>query len=135
MFKLTVMENKKQNIELSDIFSSHAEDILQHHKLSSEQKKAFDAIMHCRTSVLGGHIDRCDNCGYTKQSYNSCRNRHCPKCQLLKKVQWVDKLAHSLPPVKHFSLFLQFRSAFISYFTSIRTRLTAFFSRLQGTLC
>jgi len=59
-------------------------------------------IQNCRTSALGGHMDRCDSCGYTKQSYNSCRNRHCPKFQFTKKLQWVDKLAANLPPVKHF---------------------------------
>ncbi|MDP2336048.1 MAG: transposase zinc-binding domain-containing protein [Bacteroidota bacterium] len=47
-------------------------------------------------------MDRCDSCGYTKQSYNSCCNRHCPQCQYIKKLQWVDKLASNLPPVKHF---------------------------------
>lgn len=96
------MENKKQNIELSDIFRSHQEVFLQKHKLCTEQRKAFKAIMQCRTSALGGHIDRCNNCGYTKQAYNSCRNRHCPKCQFVKKAQWVDKLSGNLPPAKHF---------------------------------
>lgn len=96
------MENKKQNIELSDIFRSHQEVFLQKQKLCAEQRKAFKAIMQCRTSALGGHIDRCNNCGYTKQAYNSCRNRHCPKCQFVKKAQWIDKLAGNLPPVKHF---------------------------------
>lgn len=96
------MENKKQSIELADIFSSHAEVFLQTHNLCLEQQKAFNSIMQCRTSALGGHIDRCDNCGYTKQAYNSCRNRHCPKCQYVKKAKWVDKLAGNLPPVKHF---------------------------------
>jgi hypothetical protein len=96
------MENKRQSIELADIFSSHEKDFLQNHKLCPEQLKAFNAIMQCRTAVLGGHIDCCDNCGYTRQSYNSCRNRHCPKCQFVKKAQWVDKLAANLPAVKHF---------------------------------
>ncbi len=96
------MENIKQSIEIADIFSSRANDFLQNHKLCPEQLKAFNDIMQCRTAALGGHIDRCDNCGYTRQSYNSCRNRHCPKCQFVKKVQWVDKLAANLPPVKHF---------------------------------
>lgn len=96
------MDNKKQNIELSDIFRSHQEVFFQKHKLCKEQTKAFKAIMQCRTSALGGHIDRCNNCGYTKQAYNSCRNRHCPKCQFVKKAQWIDKLAGNLPPVKHF---------------------------------
>jgi len=96
------MENKKQSIELADIFSGQATDFLRNHNLCPEQLKAFNAIMQCRTSALGGHVDRCDNCGYTRQSYNSCRNRHCPKCQFVKKAQWVDKLAANLPPVKHF---------------------------------
>ena len=96
------MENKKQSIELADIFSGQATDFLRNHNLCTEQLKAFNAIMQCRTAALGGHIDRCDNCGYTRQSYNSCRNRHCPKCQFVKKAQWVDKLAANLPPVKHF---------------------------------
>ena len=96
------MENKKQPMELADIFSSHANDFLQNNKLCPEQLKAFHAIMQCRSAALGGHIDRCDNCGFTRPSYNSCRNRHCPKCQSVKNAQWVDKLAANLPPVKHF---------------------------------
>jgi len=60
--------------------------------------------MECRTATLGGHTDRCEACGYTRQSYNSCRNRHCPKCQLIKTAQWVDKVASNLPPVPHFHI-------------------------------
>ena len=96
------MENQKQSIELADIFSSHAKDFLEKHELCPEQQKAFNDIIQCRTAALGGHIDHCDHCGYTRQSYNSCRNRHCPKCQFVKKAQWVDKLTGNLPPVKHF---------------------------------
>lgn len=96
------MENKKQHIELADIFSRHADDFLQNNTLCPEQLKAFRAVMQCRTAALGGHIDRCDSCGFTRPSYNSCRNRHCPKCQFVKKAQWVDKLSANLPPVKHF---------------------------------
>ena len=96
------MENKKQSIELADIFRSHAKDFLQNHRLCPEQIKAFNAIIQCRTAALGGHIDCCENCGHTRQSYNSCRNRHCPKCQFVKKSQWVDKLTANLLPVKHF---------------------------------
>ena len=96
------MENQRQSIELADIFSSYAEEFLSSHSLCSEQIKAFNSIINCRTSTLGGHIDHCDYCGYTRQSYNSCRNRHCPKCQFVKKAQWVDKLASNLPPVRHF---------------------------------
>ncbi|HDH87106.1 MAG TPA: IS91 family transposase [Desulfobacteraceae bacterium] len=96
------MENKKQNIELADIFRTHANHFLKSHMLSPEQRKAFHAIIQCRTSALGGHVDQCDHCGHIRPSYNSCRNRHCPKCQSMKKVQWVDKLSANLPPVKQF---------------------------------
>lgn len=98
------MENKRQEIELADIFRSHTENFLQYHTLCPEQRKAFEDIIRCRTSELGGHIEHCDNCGYSKQAYNSCRNRNCPKCQYVKKLQWVDKLKSKLLPIKHFHL-------------------------------
>lgn len=98
------MENKKQPIEMADIFGICGDDFLKTHNLCPDQLKAFNAIKNCRTAVLGGHKDQCDHCGYSKQSYNSCRNRHCPKCQNTKKLQWVDKLAANLPPVRHFHL-------------------------------
>lgn len=96
------MENKKQPIELADIFRDCGDDFLKTHNLCADQVKAFRAIEDCRTAVLGGHTNRCGQCGFTKQSYNSCRNRHCPKCQFTKKLQWVDKLAANLPPVRYF---------------------------------
>ena len=98
------MENKKQSIELADIFSSHAEVFKQTHALCQEQLKAYNAITLCRTPALGGHTSHCESCGHVRNAYNSCRNRHCPKCQYIKKEQWVDKLASNLPPVKHFHL-------------------------------
>jgi hypothetical protein len=98
------MENIKHKLELGDIFRSHGEEFLSGHHLSCEQRKAFHDIVQCRTAALGGHVDQCDHCGYTRPSYNSCRNRHCPKCQFMKKVQWVDKLAANLPPVKQFHI-------------------------------
>ena len=97
-----VMENTKQDFELADILSDQAAVFLQQHNLCPEQLKAYKAITQCRTAALGGHVDYCDNCGYVRQSYNSCRNRHCPKCQFIKKELWVDKLTANLLPVKHF---------------------------------
>lgn len=96
------MENKRQDIELADIFGACGNDFIKTHNLCPDQLKAFEAITQCRTAALGGHTDQCDHCGHIKQSYNSCRNRHCPKCMLTRKMQWVDKLAANLPPVKHF---------------------------------
>jgi hypothetical protein len=98
------MENKRQSVELADILASHAESFLQSHNLCPIQQKAFEDIRRCRTSALGGHNFLCDNCGHLRPEYNSCRNRHCPKCQFVKKAQWVDKLAANLPPVKHFHI-------------------------------
>jgi len=66
-------------IEVQDIFNQFGSDFLEQHKLYPEQWKVFAAIKNCRTSVLGAHIDACDECGFEKISYNSCRNRHCPK--------------------------------------------------------
>ncbi len=98
------MENNRQTIETGDIFASHAGEFLKNHTLHPVQLKAFRAIQACRTATLGGHQSRCDGCGHTRQAYNSCRNRHCPKCQFVKRAQWVDKLAANLPAVRHFHL-------------------------------
>src|SRR5690554_6875063 len=98
MFKILAMENKRQTIELSDIFEKNKETFLSSPKLVSTQRKAFRDILSCRTEKLGGHVRECNNCETKEQAYNSCRNRHCPKCQFTKKAKWVDKLASNLPP-------------------------------------
>jgi hypothetical protein len=97
-------ENKKQNIELGDIFRENAKGYMRHYQPCPVQQKALMAIINCRTATMGGHLQRCNNCPYARQAYNSCRNRHCPKCQFVKKAQWVDKLAGNLPATKHFHL-------------------------------
>ena len=62
----------------------------------------MSAIEACRTSLLGGHKDKCDSCGHIEISYNSCRNRHCPKCQFLKKEKWIEDRAEDLLPIQYF---------------------------------
>src|SRR5262249_10130084 len=59
------------------------------HALTREQKRVLTDIAQCRTAALGGYLDRCDACGYEHPSYNSCRNRHCPKCQALAQEKWI----------------------------------------------
>lgn len=98
------MSNIRNTIELADIFSRRSNDFMSNNNLCSIQAKAYSDILNCRTSKLGGHKNQCSECNYSKQSYNSCRNRHCPKCQFIKKAQWVDQLAGNLPPVKHFHI-------------------------------
>lgn len=97
------MENKKQIIEIADIFRDKRHDFLTENTLCAVQQKAMEDIIACRTSELGGHTLSCNHCGHKVRSYNSCRNRNCPKCQYIKRMQWVDKLAADLPPGKTFS--------------------------------
>ena len=79
--------------ELGDIFALFGEEYRKNHKLPLQQRKVMFAVEACRTAVLGGHIDSCDSCSHKRISYNSCRNRHCPKCQNLNKEKWVEKLS------------------------------------------
>lgn len=71
-------------------------------KLNSWQIRTLSAIKSCRTAVLGGHIDSCESCEYIQISYNSCRNRHCPKCQGHKQEEWVQKRESELLPVPYY---------------------------------
>jgi len=73
-------------------------------KLQLSDHKVMNAIEACRTSSLGGHVDECTACGYERCSYNSCRNRHCPKCQGINQLKWVDKRAADLLPVGYFHI-------------------------------
>ena len=89
-------------VEIQDIFSAYGDKYRSNHKLSLVQHKAMNGIINCRTSALGGHQNTCQNCGYSKPSYNSCRNRHCPKCQSLAKEKWVDQQKANLLNVEYF---------------------------------
>jgi len=77
-------------------------DYRKNHPLPLNQLKTMNAIESCRTSVLGGHIDVCDSCGHERISYNSCRNRHCPKCQGLAKEQWLLERERDLLNIGYF---------------------------------
>ena len=66
--------------------------------------RVMGAIEACRTAVLGGHVERCNDCGHTVISYNSCRNRHCPKCQAGAAREWLDARAADLLPVEYFHI-------------------------------
>ena len=90
--------------ELGDVFSFFGEDYRKNHKLPLQHRKVMFAVEACRTAILGGHVDSCDNCNHKRISYNSCRNRHCPKCQNLNKEKWVEKLSCNLLPVKYFHI-------------------------------
>lgn len=89
-------------VEVQDIFKQHGGSYRKAHKLPYTHHKAMNSIEKCRTAALGGHIDECDQCGYIKISYNSCRNRHCPKCQTLAKERWIEARKEDLLSVQYF---------------------------------
>ena len=78
--------------EVADVFRRYGDTYRQHHdaSLSTAQRRVMTAIEICRTAALGGHVEQCDQCGHQRISFNSCRNRHCPKCQSLARAQWLD---------------------------------------------
>ena len=91
-------------IGVGGIIRQYGQQFRQQYNMSPVQQKAFFAVKNCRTPAMGGHADRCDQCGHMRFFYNSCRNRHCPQCQGLKRTKWVDKLACDLLPVQYFHI-------------------------------
>ncbi len=91
-------------LEVADIFRAHgpAWREAQRGHLSLAQLKVMSAITQCRTAALGGHVLRCDGCGLDQVSYNSCRNRHCPKCQSSAAKRWLDARQADLLPVEYY---------------------------------
>lgn len=94
----------RPTLELADIFRGEAVSFQRDYgaRLSSSQQRAFADIQACRTAVMGGHVGACDECGHREISYNSCRNRHCPKCQALARAQWLEQRAAELLPISYF---------------------------------
>jgi predicted Zn-ribbon and HTH transcriptional regulator len=91
-------------IEVADIFRRYGQEYLKEEKQPVYILKAISAIQRCRTSALGGHKEKCDKCGHERISYNSCRNRHCPKCQSLAREKWITERERELLPVKYFHI-------------------------------
>ncbi len=88
--------------ELADIVRLHGGDVRSAQTLASVQLRALRAIETCRTPALGGHRETCDRCGASRAVYHSCRNRHCPKCQILAKQRWIEARRAELLPVPYF---------------------------------
>jgi hypothetical protein len=92
----------RPSYELADIFVRYGDQYLNTHPVSFEQLKVMSLIRVCRTAALGGHVEKCDHCGFERPAYNSCRNRHCPKCQTMAKEQWLNNRRAELLPVGYF---------------------------------
>ena len=96
------MGTTRPALEVADIFRRHGAAWQQTERLSLGQLKVMSAIEQCRTAALGGHALRCDACGHTEMAYNSCRNRHCPKCQAKAAKRWLDARQADLLPVEYY---------------------------------
>jgi len=90
--------HKDKSPELADVFRIHGEEYQNNNNIPGEYYKIMFHITHCRTSKMGGHILECNECDFHKNAYNSCRDRHCPKCQTMVKEKWLnDRKAELLP--------------------------------------
>ena len=94
--------NSRHPIDIAQLFREYGRQFLDTHTLCVDQLKAFNAISACRTSAMGGHLQGCNYCDHQRIAYNSCRNRHCNKCQYTKQLVWVDKLKSNLPVCPYF---------------------------------
>ena len=93
---------ERPKYEVADILRLYLDDYLKDHTLSTHQHKVVNDIIACRTSKLGYHKIKCDVCDYERIEYDSCRNRHCPKCQGSKRLQWVNDRLNELLPVPYY---------------------------------
>ncbi|MBU2483257.1 MAG: transposase, partial [Proteobacteria bacterium] len=96
------MTPQKPRWEVADVLRLHGKAFRRSRPLPVSQLKIMSAIERCRTAALGGHLEQCDCCGFEKPAYNSCRNRHCPKCQGLDKARWIEARRVEVLPVGYF---------------------------------
>jgi Transposase zinc-binding domain len=94
--------------EVADVFRRYGDDYRERHgaSLCTAQRRVMTAIERCRTAALGGHVEQCDQCGHQRISFNSCRDRHCPKCQSLARAQWLDDRRAELLDTQYFHVVL-----------------------------
>ncbi len=112
-------------LDVADIVRTHGAAYRREHALSLDQRAVLRAIATCRTPVLGGHLDVCDTCGHTRPAYNSCRNRHCPKCQALPAARWIDARLARLLPTPYFHVVFTLPAALRGLVLHNRRRLFA----------
>jgi hypothetical protein len=96
---VAVHADRPDRVELADIIRAHAAQLT---GLSVTQQRVLRVLTECRTATLGGHRRECPQCGHQEIAYNSCRDRHCPKCQGLEEARWIEAQRHDLLPVQYF---------------------------------
>ncbi len=95
---------ERSRSEVADVLNAHWPQVQRCAKYNSWQLRTLDAVRRCRTATLGAHVDGCSNCGHMRISYNSCRNRHCPKCQGHEREKWIQAREAELLPVPYFHI-------------------------------
>ena len=95
---------RRPRLEVADVFHRHGADWRRTNAghVSLGQLQVMSAIEQCRSAALGGHVERCEDCGHSRIAYNSCRNRHCPKCQDAAAKDWLAAREADLLPVGYF---------------------------------
>ncbi|MHC4213414.1 MAG: IS91 family transposase [Planctomycetota bacterium] len=96
------MDTQRPRFEVADVVRAYGEAYRNYHRPSAAQQRVLRNIAACRTAALGGHVDQCDDCGHARISYNSCRDRHCPKCQGPQRAEWLAQRLERLLPVPYF---------------------------------
>ena len=129
------MKAERTKFDLGEIIRLYGQEYECKYSMQSKQRKAFRAIASCRTSVLGGHKLKCPKCGYEEISYNSCRNNNCPKCQGIKRRDWVEKRIEELLPVPYFYLIFTISDFFNDlHYSYYKILYNAIFKASSGTL-
>jgi hypothetical protein len=95
-------QQRRPQLEVADIVRLHGDEFRRAHPPSAREETVLRHIALCRTAALGGHIDECDSCGHQRISYNSCRDRHCPKCQAIARADWLEARLERLLPIPYF---------------------------------
>jgi hypothetical protein len=100
---MTAPTTVRPALEVADVIREYGSAFLRQHgsSLSAAGRQALRDLANCRTAALGGHVERCLDCGHERIAYNSCRNRHCPKCQALARAAWLERQAEHLLPVEY----------------------------------
>ena len=97
-----IIKPEESRLEVADILRKHIADYQDQYPLWPQHRKIVFDLLNCRSAHLGGHIDRCSNCGMMRIAYHSCRNRHCPKCQHVPRERWLERRKNEILPTDYF---------------------------------
>jgi hypothetical protein len=121
----------RPRLEVADVVRAYGDEYVRTHP-NTEARRVLRAIAHCRTAALGGHVEQCEGCGHQRIAYNSCRNRHCPKCQGKERARWMAAEQAMLLPVPYFHVVFTLPHALNALVRLNRRQLYALLFRLAA---